>query len=100
MSSSSGLADLELAMQKVYLLFHQFEFRNTRDQDLENRAKLIGAYGSEDDARSAIARIKDQPGFREFPEGFVIDAYTLNHDNWSQGFIGWEEALGPSEDAS
>ena len=85
-------------MQKVYLLFHQFEIRDTRNEDLEERAKLIGAYSSEEEARMAIARASNQPGFRDFPDGFVIDAYHLNRDNWPEGFISWEEALSSSED--
>jgi len=95
--SSGANATLE-EMKKVYLLFHQFEFRNTRDEDLEDRAKLIGSYASEEEAKLAVGRVKGQPGFRDFPDGFVIDAYDLNQDNWSKGFISWDEASRPPDD--
>ena len=72
-------------MRKVYLLFHQFEFRNTKEEDLEDRAKLIGVYSDEEEARRAIERVKDQPGFRHH-DGFVIDCYELNRDNWAEAF--------------
>jgi hypothetical protein len=44
--------------------------------------QLIGAYSSEEEARLAIERAKDQPGFRDFPEGFAIDRYHPNQGNW------------------
>ncbi len=74
-------------MQTVYLLWHQFEFRNSKEEDLEDRAKLIGVYTGEEEARRAIERVKDQPGFRDYPEGFVIDCYELIEDHWQEGFV-------------
>lgn len=74
-------------MRTVYLLWHQFEFRNSKEEDLEDRAKLIGVYSDEEEAKRAIDRVKDQPGFRDHPDGFVIDCYELNQDNWREGFV-------------
>jgi homoserine kinase type II len=73
-------------MRTVYVLFHQFEFRNTKEEDLEDRAKLIGVYTDEEEAKKAVERVKGQPGFRDYPDGFVIDCYELNQDSWSEGF--------------
>lgn len=74
-------------MTGVYLLYHQFEFRDPRLEDLEDRAKLIGVYSDRTAAEQAIERVKNLPGFRDYPDGFVIDEYVLNEDNWSEGFV-------------
>jgi homoserine kinase type II len=58
-----------------------------RDKDLEDRAKLIGVYTDEEEAKRAIGRVKGQPGFRDYPDGFIIDCYELNQDNWADGFF-------------
>ena len=69
-------------MPDVYLPYHQFEFRNNKLEDFEERAKLIGVYSDEEEAKRAIERVKGQPGFRDYPEGFLIDCYELNEDHW------------------
>lgn len=58
--------------------------------------KLIGVYVTEADAQAAVSRLRQQPGFREQPEGFHISRYELNKDHWTEGFIGWDEALDES----
>ena len=68
-------------MKFVYLLWHLRELGN------DDTAKLIGVYQSEDDARAAIARLQDQPGFRHFSDGFHIERYELNRDHWTEGFV-------------
>ena len=47
---------------------------------------LIGVYSSDAEARAAIERVKNQPGFAEFPEGFQICPYQLDRDHWTEGF--------------
>ncbi len=74
-------------MGTVYLLWHQFEFKDNKTEDLDDRAKLIGVYSDEEEAKRAIDRVKDQPGFRDYPEGFLIDAYKLGQDHWTEGFV-------------
>jgi hypothetical protein len=69
-------------MTTVYVLHHVVrEFEDDED------AKLIGVYSTEDEARSAIARLADQPGFSDYPDGFQIDAYPVNKDHWIEGFV-------------
>jgi homoserine kinase type II len=48
---------------------------------------MLSGSTDEDEARKAVERVKDQPGFRDHPDGFVIDCYELNQDNWEQGFV-------------
>jgi homoserine kinase type II len=65
-------------MERVYVLQHE----NPETND----TKLIGVYSSERLAEAAIKRLNAQPGFRDFPDGFAIDAYDLDADNWTEGF--------------
>lgn len=74
-------------MHTVFLLWHQFEFRDNKKEDFEDRAKLIGVYSAEEEAKRALERVKDQPGFRDYPEGFLVSPYFLNEDNWTEGFV-------------
>ncbi len=69
-------------MEDVYLLWHVHELG-----DREDDSKLIGVYRTEADARSAVGRLRVQPGFHNFPDGFKIDKYELNKDHWTEGFV-------------
>jgi hypothetical protein len=69
-------------MDTVYLLWHT----HPGGEDDEN-AKLIGVYASESEALAAQDRVKDQPGFVLFPDGFLIDAYEVGKDHWVEGFF-------------
>jgi len=69
-------------MEKVYLPWFTREHRDGDDTDL-----LIGVYQGEADAKAAIERVKNQPGFVNFPEGFLIDPYELGKDHWTEGFV-------------
>lgn len=70
-------------MKSVFLLWHTHESPESDRTD----EKLIGAYRREEDARAAIARVKDKPGFTATPEGFEISEYELNKDHWTEGYI-------------
>jgi hypothetical protein len=69
-------------MDAVHLMWHVHDL-----QDGEEKTKFIGAYRTEVDARSAIDRLRGQPGFRHFPDGFQIIKYELNKDHWTEGFV-------------
>ena len=71
-------------MDTIYLLSH------LRDEEDSSDEKIIGVYASEGDAQDAVARLRSQPGFRRYPDGFVIDRYEIGKDHWTEGF-------GPSE---
>jgi homoserine kinase type II len=66
----------------VWLLWFEQEREEGEDTEL-----LIGVYRSEEAARAAIQRLRDQPGFRDFPEGFQAYPHTLDKDSWEEGFI-------------
>ncbi|MEO6805203.1 MAG: hypothetical protein ABI209_03550 [Edaphobacter sp.] len=68
-------------MQKVYLLWHTHVFSEGRED-----AKLIGVYESAYSAQGAQARVANQPGFRNKPDGFEIVGYEIGKDHWVEGY--------------
>jgi hypothetical protein len=68
-------------MEKVFLLWHVVELDGADDE------KLIGVYRAEPDAKTAIERLSDKPGFADFGDGFQICPYELNRDHWTEGFV-------------
>jgi len=69
-------------MTQVYDLWFEREYPDREDTELH-----IGIYASEGDAAEAIVRLKDQPGFRDYPEGFTIHPVTLGVTGWQEGFV-------------
>ena len=67
-------------MAEVFVLQHEYEV------DGRDEAKLIGIYSSRAAAEAAVARLIEQPGFSQYPEGFSIDAYPLDQAHWVEGF--------------
>ena len=65
----------------VWLLWFEQEREDGEDTEL-----LIGVYRTEETAKEAIVRLKDQAGFRDYPEGFHIYSRTLDEDSWTEGF--------------
>ena len=76
------------AVTQVYLLWHVHEAANAEDDE-----KLIGVYATEVDAMSAVNRLRQKPGFKDFPQGFQIVKYIINRDGWTEGFISAAEGL-------
>lgn len=66
----------------VFVLQHVHRFA-----DDDESVKFIGVYSSEEAARAAVGRLALQPGFRETADGFHIDRYTLDEDEWTEGFF-------------
>ncbi|CAN7142652.1 hypothetical protein LJR090_000074 [Bosea sp. LjRoot90] len=69
-------------MTTVYLLWHTHDLG-----DDEEDQKLIGIYATEADAELARQRAIVLPGFRDAPEGFIIDRYTVGRDHWEEGYF-------------
>lgn len=66
----------------VYILWFEREYSDREDTEL-----LIGVYETADDAKAAIDRLKQKPGFCEFPEGFSIYDRELGSNSWDYGYI-------------
>ncbi|MES2057592.1 MAG: hypothetical protein V4564_16775 [Pseudomonadota bacterium] len=65
----------------VFLLWHSRGLDNGNTDD-----KLIGVYHSAEKAEEAKQRKLQFAGFRDAPDGFVIDQYEIDRDAWSEGF--------------
>ena len=68
-------------MSDVFLLHHVI----TRSEDDINH-KIIGVYDSEEQAKAAIERLKNKPGFRDPRGEFIYGQYTINQDHFGTGF--------------
>jgi hypothetical protein len=66
----------------VFLLWHVDEI-----PDGEEDAKLIGVYATAEDAEAARLRVLQQPCFRNLPEGFQVDRYTVDEDQSTEGYV-------------
>ena len=66
----------------VFLLWHVHQVAGEEDDE-----KLVGVYSSEDQARAAIERVRQQPGLMDEPDHFHIDMYEINRDYWAEGYI-------------
>lgn len=53
---------------------------------------MIGVYSSKEKAEEVVGKYKKLPGFRYYQDGFNIDEYVVDRDNWTEGFITWSEA--------
>jgi hypothetical protein len=71
-----------VGIDSVYLLYHL----RKEDPESDTQLLLIGAYRSENDAKAAIKRLRNKPGFAKYPDGFEYHAYALGVENWSDGF--------------
>ena len=64
----------------VYMLWFVQEQEDDEDVEL-----LIGVSETEEQARAAIDKRKDKPGFIDFPEGFQIHPTRLGEEGWTVG---------------
>jgi hypothetical protein len=70
-------------MATVFILQHERPETEDRMEDV----KFIGAYSSQAAAHAAVARLRTQPGFCDYPDDFSIDEYEIDKDYWAEGFI-------------
>jgi len=69
--------------QTIWLVWH---IDDDAPSDEEEYEKFIGVYSSEELARAAVDRLRDKPGFRDYPERWRIDYRYLDHDHWRDGY--------------
>lgn len=73
-------------MNSVFIVWHTHEVGDETDE------KLIGVYLTHEDAKAAIGRLSDKPGFRDAFDGFEISEYVLGEDHWIEGYVSQSEA--------
>lgn len=69
-------------MTSVFVLQHV----HSRD-DGDGDVKFIGVYSSREKAQAAMARLCRLPGFAEAADGFHIDEYRVDQDQWTEGYV-------------
>lgn len=74
---------------RIYVLVHSY-VTNAGDPDLED-VKMKELYYSfaEEDCSAQIPYFLQQPGFRDFPDGFEVMHIDLNVHYWEEGFVRW-----------
>lgn len=91
----------------VFLLWHIRHAKNSDGSPTEHRdesgdllideeyddVKVIGVYSTEAAAKAAIDRARLRDGFRDEPDCFIADAYALDVDHWTKGFVSipWDD---------
>ena len=75
----------------VFLLWHSTPL-DDHPTSPETDDKLLGVFASEAIAEASKRAVLDQPGFRDWSDGFEISRYEINKPEWTEGFITWEEA--------
>jgi homoserine kinase type II len=71
---------------KLYELWH-FQIGADDEFDEDEKMKSIGIYSSKGNAEAAAERLKTQPGFKDWPDGFRVFRRTLDKTSWEEGFI-------------
>lgn len=66
---------------EVYMLQHIYHTEESEE------TKIIGIYSTKERALEAIERLKTKPGFIDYPEGFEVEIYILDRDEWEDGFV-------------
>jgi hypothetical protein len=57
------------------------------DEEDGDDLKILGVYSSEARAEDRIRRARELPGFRDEPDCFYVNRYTLDRDEWDEGFV-------------
>lgn len=65
-----------------YALWHCRVDERGCDHDL-----LLGIYSTQEKAEQGLALLRDQPGFRDFPECFEILEGTVDQTHMLEGFV-------------
>jgi hypothetical protein len=76
----------------VYLLWHMRPLEGQEDLDpemnyIETDDKLCGVFSTQAAAELARERLTAQPGFRDYPNDFLVSAYELDAITWEGGFV-------------
>ena len=63
-----------------YILEHYYK------DNTHSSTKMIGIYSTEENAQKTIEELKKMPGFKKYPNGFIIQKYKLDEDHFINGF--------------
>ena len=70
-------------MKTVYILWHCYP-----DIPDDDNSKLLGVYSTKEIAQSKVdEKYKKLPGFNRNEGEFIVDKYTIDEDQWKEGFF-------------
>ena len=68
-------------VDKVYILWHTRVDAFGCDND-----KCLGVFSSLENAEQAQQYALTQKGFKDYPDGFCVSEYTIDKQEWLEGF--------------
>jgi len=68
-------------------LYYLEHVRINHEYEDDTDVKTCGIFSSSENAQSAIQKLIQQPGFRDYQNGFRIYTLTLDEVYWTEGFI-------------
>jgi len=76
----------------VYLLWHLRPVDGDPDADpemvhIETEDELCGVFSSRALAERAESQLLGQPGFRDWPDAFVLVGHRVDEVQWTEGFV-------------
>ena len=72
-------------MSSVFLVWHTYSEGGADDEEVN--AKLLGVYSTRAHAGRRVTRARSENGFRDWPDGFIVDEFTVDADEWEGGFV-------------
>lgn len=66
---------------RLYIVCHMYEINEHEE------ARMIGIFSSVNKANEVIKKHKKLPGFKEYPDGFIVDTCKMEEEDWESGFI-------------
>lgn len=72
-------------MNYVYSLTH-FRLLESKKEANICDVKLIGFFSSKEKARKTVEQLKSVSGFKDYPEGFIIEERSIDFDDFD--FVG------------
>lgn len=97
-----GAAPCDSVGMEVYLVHHVhhaawLDGRPTEHRDADGElswdeqegddVKLLGVFSSEERADACVARARVLPGFRDEPDCFLVGPYTVDEEEWTEGYL-------------
>ena len=70
-------------METVFIVEHERPENDDRWEDV----KFIGVFSSKATAETAVEKLREQPGFRDYPDASLIEEWTIDQYGWKEGFI-------------
>lgn len=65
----------------IFSISHIYTVDSSTDDE-----RIIGIFSNLAMAEQVVEQLKEQPGFKDYPENFIIDEIELNQLLWSSGF--------------